>query len=55
MGELVAAGRTISAVARRLTLDRKTVRRFHDTDLDQLLASTTNAGRSESRILTQGQ
>ncbi|MFF8848160.1 transposase [Streptomyces sp. NPDC015127] len=36
---LVAAGWTISAIARRLNLDRKTVRRFRDTDLDQLLAS----------------
>ncbi|MFF4121113.1 ISL3 family transposase [Streptomyces sp. NPDC001714] len=30
---------TISAIARRLNLDRQTVRRFRDTDLDQLLAS----------------
>ncbi|MGW2827378.1 ISL3 family transposase [Streptomyces sp. NPDC001443] len=30
---------TISAIARRLHLDRKTVRRFRDTDLDELLAS----------------
>lgn len=30
---------TISAIARRLNLDRKTVRRFRDTDLDQMLAS----------------
>lgn len=30
---------TISAIARRLNLDRKTVRRFRDTDLDQLIAS----------------
>ncbi|MEU7510283.1 helix-turn-helix domain-containing protein [Streptomyces lavendulae] len=37
--KLVAAGWTISAIARRLNLDRKTVRRFRDTDLDQLLAS----------------
>ncbi|WP_327732749.1 transposase [Streptomyces nojiriensis] len=37
--QLVAAGWTISAIARRLNLDRKTVRRFRDTDLDQLLAS----------------
>ncbi|MET8537469.1 ISL3 family transposase [Streptomyces sp. NPDC005065] len=36
---LVAAGWTISAIARRLNLDRKTVRRFRDTDLVQLLAS----------------
>ncbi|MFD9573468.1 ISL3 family transposase [Streptomyces sp. NPDC059982] len=37
--KLVAAGWTTSAIARRLNLDRKTVRRFRDTDLDQLLAS----------------
>jgi transposase len=36
---LVDAGWTISAIARRLNLDRKTVRRFRDTDLDILLAS----------------
>ncbi|MFF3611950.1 ISL3 family transposase [Streptomyces sp. NPDC002580] len=30
---------TISAIARRLNLDRKTVRRFRDADLDELLAS----------------
>lgn len=37
--KLVAAGWSISAIARRLHLDRKTVRRFRATDLDQLLAS----------------
>ncbi|MFF3420386.1 hypothetical protein ACFYW9_37855 [Streptomyces sp. NPDC002698] len=37
--KLVAAGWTISAIARRLHLYRKTVRRLRDTDLDQLLAS----------------
>ncbi|MFH8350183.1 ISL3 family transposase [Streptomyces sp. NPDC018045] len=36
---LVDAGWTISAIARRLHLDRKTVRRFRDADLDQLLAT----------------
>ncbi|MFI5688203.1 ISL3 family transposase [Streptomyces sp. NPDC051636] len=36
---LVEKGWTVSAIARRLNLDRKTVRRFRDTDLDQLLAS----------------
>ncbi|MFF4828531.1 ISL3 family transposase [Streptomyces sp. NPDC001212] len=36
---LVEKGWTISAIARRLNLDRKTVPRFRDTDLDQLLAS----------------
>ncbi|MFE0631243.1 ISL3 family transposase [Streptomyces sp. NPDC058864] len=30
---------TISAIARRLNLDRKTVRRFRNTNLDELLAS----------------
>ncbi|MFB6613229.1 transposase [Streptomyces sp. NPDC056367] len=39
--KLVAAGWMISAIARWLHLDRKTVRRFRDTDLDQLLASAT--------------
>ncbi|WP_435250787.1 transposase [Streptomyces cucumeris] len=33
---LLEKGWTISAIARRLNLDRKTVRRFRDTDLDQL-------------------
>lgn len=36
---LVEKGWTISAIGRRLNLDRKTVRRFRDTDLDELLAS----------------
>ncbi|MFD7757231.1 ISL3 family transposase [Streptomyces sp. NPDC059757] len=36
---LVDAGWTISAIGRRLNLDRKTVRRFRDTDLDVMLAS----------------
>ncbi|KAK1177169.1 ISL3 family transposase [Streptomyces sp. NBS 14/10] len=36
---LLEKGWTISAIARRLNLDRKTVRRFRDTDLDQLLVS----------------
>jgi hypothetical protein len=36
---LVGKGWTISAIGRRLNLDRKTVRRFRDTDLDELLAS----------------
>ncbi|MFD7282448.1 ISL3 family transposase [Streptomyces sp. NPDC059862] len=37
--DLLEKGWTISAIGRRLNLDRKTVRRFRDTDLDQLLAS----------------
>ncbi|MEJ8641331.1 helix-turn-helix domain-containing protein [Streptomyces sp. MS1.HAVA.3] len=40
--KLVAAGWTISAIARRLHLDRKTVRRFRDTDLHRLLAASAN-------------
>ncbi len=36
---LLGKGWTISAIARRLNLDRKTVRRFRDTDLDQMLVS----------------
>ncbi|MGW2275166.1 transposase [Streptomyces yangpuensis] len=51
--KLVAAGWTISAIARRLHLDRKTVRRFRDTDLDQLLASANErqpASQPESWI-----
>ncbi|WP_434091256.1 ISL3 family transposase [Streptomyces flaveus] len=36
---LVERGWTISAIARRLNLDRKTVRRFRDAALDQLLVS----------------
>ncbi|MEU9214686.1 ISL3 family transposase [Streptomyces sp. NPDC048415] len=35
---LAEKGWTISAIGSRLNLDRKTVRRFRDTDLDQLLA-----------------
>ncbi|MGW4079106.1 hypothetical protein ACWELB_37505 [Streptomyces asiaticus] len=36
---LLEKGWAISAIARRVDLDRKTVRRFRDTDLDQLLVS----------------
>ncbi|MGW1091092.1 ISL3 family transposase [Streptomyces sp. NPDC002596] len=36
---LVEKGWTISAIGRMLNLDRKTVRRFRDTDLDELLAT----------------
>lgn len=39
---LVEKGWTISAIGRRLNLDRKTVRRFRDTDLDELLASASD-------------
>ncbi|MFC7265487.1 hypothetical protein [Streptomyces lutosisoli] len=37
--ELLDQGRTLSAIARRLRLDRKTVRRFENTDLEVLMAS----------------
>ncbi|MEU0823162.1 hypothetical protein [Streptomyces mirabilis] len=47
MQQLVAAGWTISAISRRLNLDRKTVRRFRDTDLDQLLASANERRPAE--------
>ncbi|MER5906018.1 helix-turn-helix domain-containing protein [Streptomyces mirabilis] len=49
---LVATGWTISAIARRLNLDRKTVRRFRDTALDQFLASAKERrpGRSAGAI-----
>ncbi|MFE5109506.1 transposase [Streptomyces sp. NPDC056663] len=36
---LAEKGWTINAIARRLNLDSRTVRRFRDTDLDELLAS----------------
>ncbi|MFD8646339.1 ISL3 family transposase [Streptomyces mirabilis] len=36
---LLDQGQSVSAIARRLHLDRKTVRRFRDTDIDELLAS----------------
>ncbi len=36
---LLREGCSVSAIARRLHLDRKTVRRFRDRDLDMLLAS----------------
>ncbi|MFI8522760.1 ISL3 family transposase [Streptomyces sp. NPDC085481] len=36
---MVAAGYPLSDIARRLNLDRKTVRRYRDTSLDQLLDS----------------
>ncbi|MFF2412569.1 hypothetical protein [Streptomyces sp. NPDC058092] len=36
---MVEKGWTISAIALRLNLDRKTVRRFRDTNLDELPAS----------------
>ncbi|MEU4497523.1 ISL3 family transposase [Streptomyces sp. NPDC023998] len=39
---LMEKGWTISAIGRRLNLDRKTVRRFRDTDLDELLASASD-------------
>ncbi|WRZ95514.1 hypothetical protein OHB54_44810 [Streptomyces sp. NBC_01007] len=45
----VEKGWTISAIGRRLDLDRKTVRRFRDTDLGELLASAR--GRRPNGVL----
>ncbi|MGW1076050.1 ISL3 family transposase [Streptomyces sp. NPDC002537] len=45
---LVDVGWSVSAIARRLNLDRKTVRRFRDTDLDEFLASAAAGAREES-------
>ncbi|SEP05053.1 ISL3 family transposase [Actinacidiphila rubida] len=45
---LVERDWTVSAIARHLQLDRKTVRRFRDTPLDELLASA-KAATSSSR------
>lgn len=36
---MVATGHPVSEIARYLSLDRKTVRHYRDTDLDTLLAS----------------
>ncbi|MEU0399423.1 transposase [Streptomyces sp. NPDC006197] len=42
---------TISAIARHLGLDRKTVRRFKTTPLDELLASAKDFGIHKARLL----
>jgi transposase len=42
--QLVDRGWTVSAIARHLQLDRKTVRRFRDTPLDELLAGAKDFG-----------
>ncbi|MFF9645285.1 ISL3 family transposase [Kitasatospora aureofaciens] len=42
---------TISAIARHLDLDRKTVRRFKTTPLDELLASAKDFGIHRARLL----
>ncbi|MFF5931559.1 ISL3 family transposase [Streptomyces hydrogenans] len=42
---------TISAIARHLNLDRKTVRRFKTTPLDELLASAKDFGIHKARLL----
>ncbi|MFJ4094179.1 ISL3 family transposase [Kitasatospora sp. NPDC089913] len=42
---------TISAIARHLDLDRKTVRRFKTTPLDELLASAKDFGIHKARLL----
>jgi hypothetical protein len=45
---------TISAIARRLKLDRKTVRRFRDTDLDELPASAHERRPNGSGAVRRG-
>ncbi|MBV2155067.1 ISL3 family transposase [Kitasatospora sp. SUK 42] len=42
---------TISAIARHLSLDRKTVRRFKTTPLDELLASARDFGASRQVLI----
>ena len=42
---------TISAIARHLGLDRKTVRRFKTTPLDELLASAVDFGIHKAKLL----
>jgi transposase len=42
--ELAATGLSLTAIGRRLQLDRKTVRRYWDNDLEDLLASARDRG-----------
>ncbi|MFD3580923.1 ISL3 family transposase [Streptomyces sp. NPDC058683] len=44
VNELVATGMSLSAIGRRLRLDRKTVRRYRNKDLDDLFASAQDRG-----------
>jgi transposase len=44
INRMVDTGYPISEIARRLGLDRKTVRRYRDTDFDVLLASARDRG-----------
>ncbi|MFF5715173.1 ISL3 family transposase [Streptomyces sp. NPDC012756] len=48
---LLEQGWTISAIARHLGLDRKTVRRFKTTPLDELLASARDFGVHKAKLL----
>ncbi|UQW99300.1 ISL3 family transposase [Streptomyces sp. RerS4] len=44
VNELAASGLSLSAIGRRLRLDRKTVRRYRNHDLEDLLASARDRG-----------
>ncbi|WP_241267148.1 hypothetical protein [Streptomyces scabichelini] len=44
VNELVATGLSLSAIGRRLQLDRKTVRRYRHNNLEDLLASAGDRG-----------
>ncbi|MCT9094303.1 ISL3 family transposase [Streptomyces sp. ASQP_92] len=44
VNELAATGLSLSAIGRRLQLDRKTVRRYRHSDLEDLLASAQDRG-----------
>lgn len=44
VNELAATGLSLSAIGRRLQLDRKTVRRYRHSGLDDVLASARDRG-----------
>jgi len=46
--DLHRQGLSVPAIARQTGIDRKTVRRFRDTDLDQLLARPGSAAPTAS-------
>ncbi|MGA5361187.1 transposase family protein [Streptomyces purpurascens] len=47
VNELAATGMSLSAIGRRLYLDRKTVRRYRNKDLEGLLASAQDRGHNQ--------
>ncbi|MCE7052286.1 ISL3 family transposase [Streptomyces purpurascens] len=47
VNELAATGMSLSAIGRRLRLDRKTVRRYRNKDLEGLLASAQDRGHNQ--------